>query len=77
MCAFVGALTSPTHITTNKASQVNMNGMLIDNIVRPQEIQRRFPDGLPLLDPVEDMGIKDENLKKVVEVSSKGLNLCL
>eukprot|EP00057_Strongylocentrotus_purpuratus_P029781 XP_011684255.1 PREDICTED: superkiller viralicidic activity 2-like 2 isoform X2 [Strongylocentrotus purpuratus] len=32
-----------------------------------QEVQRRFPDGLPLLDPVEDMGIKDEALRKVVE----------
>nr|XP_054764281.1 exosome RNA helicase MTR4-like [Lytechinus pictus] len=32
-----------------------------------QEVQRRFPDGLPLLDPVEDMGIKDDALKKVVE----------
>ncbi|XP_071490338.1 exosome RNA helicase MTR4-like [Diadema antillarum] len=32
-----------------------------------QEVQRRFPDGLPLLDPVEDMGIKDDSLKKVVE----------
>ncbi|XP_022092267.1 superkiller viralicidic activity 2-like 2 [Acanthaster planci] len=32
-----------------------------------QEVQRRFPDSLPLLDPIEDMGIKDENLRKVVE----------
>ena len=31
-----------------------------------QEVQKRFPDGLPLLDPVEDMNIKDENLKKIV-----------
>ncbi|XP_038074593.1 exosome RNA helicase MTR4-like [Patiria miniata] len=32
-----------------------------------QEVQRRFPDSLPLLDPIEDMGIKDENLRRVVE----------
>ncbi len=32
-----------------------------------QEVQRRFPDSLPLLDPIEDMGIKDEVLKRVVE----------
>ncbi|XP_033636564.1 exosome RNA helicase MTR4-like [Asterias rubens] len=32
-----------------------------------QEVQRRFPDSLPLLDPTEDMGIKDEVLKRVVE----------
>ena len=30
-----------------------------------EETKKRFPDGLPLLDPVEDMNIKDENLKKV------------
>ena len=30
------------------------------------EVKKRFPDGLPLLDPVEDMNIKDENLKKIV-----------
>ena len=31
-----------------------------------QEVQKRFPDGLPLLDPIEDMNIKDDNLKKLV-----------
>uniref|UniRef100_UPI00358E6646 exosome RNA helicase MTR4 n=1 Tax=Myxine glutinosa TaxID=7769 RepID=UPI00358E6646 len=32
-----------------------------------REVERRFPDGLPLLDPVEDMGIKDERLKLLVQ----------
>jgi len=31
-----------------------------------EEVQRRFPDGLPLVDPLEDMGIKDENFKKTL-----------
>ncbi|XP_015775447.1 PREDICTED: superkiller viralicidic activity 2-like 2 [Acropora digitifera] len=31
-----------------------------------QEVKRRFPDGLPLLDPIEDMGIKDNGLRSVV-----------
>jgi len=31
-----------------------------------KEVKRRFPDGLPLLDPIEDMGIKDDGLKTVV-----------
>ncbi len=31
-----------------------------------QEVKKRFPDGLPLLDPIEDMNIKDEQLKKIV-----------
>eukprot|EP00112_Aurelia_sp_Birch-Aquarium-sp1_P005103 Seg158.5 transcript_id=Seg158.5/GoldUCD/mRNA.D3Y31 product="Exosome RNA helicase MTR4" protein_id=Seg158.5/GoldUCD/D3Y31 len=31
-----------------------------------QEVKRRFPDGYPLLDPIEDMNIKDDQLKKIV-----------
>lgn len=29
-----------------------------------QEVQKRFPDGIPLLDPIDDMGIQDQGLKK-------------
>uniref|UniRef100_W5MVR7 Exosome RNA helicase MTR4 n=1 Tax=Lepisosteus oculatus TaxID=7918 RepID=W5MVR7_LEPOC len=32
-----------------------------------QEVQKRFPDGIPLLDPIDDMGIKDQGLKKVIQ----------
>lgn len=35
--------------------------------LRPQEVQKRFPDGIPLLDPVDDMGIKDPALKKIIQ----------
>ena len=31
-----------------------------------QEVNKRFPDGIPLLDPVEDMNIKDERMKSIV-----------
>ncbi|KAJ3757287.1 antiviral helicase [Lentinula raphanica] len=31
------------------------------------ETQRRFPDGIPLLDPIKDMGIVDENFKLLVQ----------
>jgi len=31
-----------------------------------QEVRKRFPDGVPSLDPIEDMNIKDDSLKKVV-----------
>ncbi|MEQ2202885.1 hypothetical protein XENOCAPTIV_019122, partial [Xenoophorus captivus] len=31
------------------------------------EVQKRFPDGVPLLDPIDDMGIKDPALKKVIQ----------
>ena len=43
-----------------------------------QEVQKRFPDGVPLLDPIEDMGIKDKGLKETVKVRSlwkKGVNV--
>ncbi|XP_053724752.1 exosome RNA helicase MTR4 [Synchiropus splendidus] len=32
-----------------------------------QEVLKRFPDGVPLLDPIDDMGIKDPALKKVIQ----------
>ncbi|KAI8922120.1 rRNA-processing arch domain-containing protein [Powellomyces hirtus] len=31
-----------------------------------REIKKRFPDGVPLLDPVEDMKITDEGFKKLI-----------
>lgn len=34
------------------------------------EVQRRFPDGITLLDPVQNMGIKDEKFKTLIEVRS-------
>jgi len=30
------------------------------------EVQRRFPDGVPILDPIENMGITDESFKKLM-----------
>ncbi|KAG0204721.1 ATP-dependent RNA helicase mtr4 [Mortierella sp. GBA30] len=41
------------------------------------ELQRRFPNGIPLLDPIENMNIKDEEFKKAirkVEVLENALN---
>ncbi|XP_025110622.1 exosome RNA helicase MTR4-like [Pomacea canaliculata] len=32
-----------------------------------QEVEKRFPDGIPLLDPIEDMGIKEKGLSEVVK----------
>ena len=34
------------------------------------EVHRRFPDGIPLLDPIQNMGIKDEKFKELVKVFS-------
>jgi len=33
-----------------------------------EETKRRFPDGVPVLDPIEDMGIKDESFKRLLRV---------
>jgi ATP-dependent RNA helicase DOB1 len=33
------------------------------------EVKRRFPDGIPLLDPIENMEIKDDGFKKLLRVS--------
>ena len=33
-----------------------------------QEVKRRFPDGIALLDPVENMGIADDDFKKLLRV---------
>jgi ATP-dependent RNA helicase DOB1 len=33
------------------------------------EVAKRFPDGFALLDPIENMGIKDESFKKLLRVS--------
>ncbi|KZT65233.1 antiviral helicase [Daedalea quercina L-15889] len=32
-----------------------------------QEVQRRFPDGVPLLEPIQDMDIKDDKFKALVK----------
>lgn len=32
------------------------------------EVHRRFPDGVPLLDPIHNMGIKDEKFQLLVTV---------
>jgi ATP-dependent RNA helicase DOB1 len=34
------------------------------------EVQRRSPDGIPFLDPIENMEIKDEKFKLLVKVVS-------
>ncbi|KJR83875.1 ATP-dependent RNA helicase DOB1 [Sporothrix schenckii 1099-18] len=31
-----------------------------------REVQRRFPDGIPVLDPIENMKINDESFKKLI-----------
>ena len=32
-----------------------------------KEVQRRFPEAVPLLDPIQDMNITDDSFKKIVK----------
>ena len=38
-----------------------------------EEVQKRFPDGIALLDPIENMGIKDDSFKQLLRVSTREL----
>ncbi len=35
-----------------------------------EEVKRRFPDGIAILDPIENMGITDDSFKKLLRVST-------
>ncbi|KAK3941768.1 rRNA-processing arch domain-containing protein [Diplogelasinospora grovesii] len=48
----------PNEVTSAKAKE--MLGK------RVEEVEKRFPDGVPLLDPMENMGITDESFKKLL-----------
>ncbi len=41
------------------------------------EVQSRFPDGVPLLDPIADMKITDDKFKELVQVSFSHCRCCL
>jgi len=35
-----------------------------------EEVKRRFPDGVPLLDPIKNMLIKDDSFRNLIKVDS-------
>jgi ATP-dependent RNA helicase DOB1 len=41
-----------------------------------EEVQKRFPDGIALLDPIENMGIRDDSFKKLLRVSTRDPLIC-
>jgi len=58
-------------------SKISQIRLYLSNDLRPQEnrmavlksieeVQKRFPDGVPLLDPVKDMHIKDKSFDELV-----------
>jgi ATP-dependent RNA helicase DOB1 len=34
------------------------------------EVKKRFPDGIAILDPIENMNIKDDSFKRLLRVST-------
>jgi ATP-dependent RNA helicase DOB1 len=58
---YIGAplISLPKDIRQNSGSRANAFKALL-------ELQRRCPDGIPILDPVEDMGIRTPALQRVV-----------
>lgn len=64
------AILKQRHETTQQISVSNVFFFLFSSPLLTfclQEVQKRFPDGVPLLDPIDDMGIKDPALKKVIQ----------
>lgn len=41
------------------------------------EVHRRMPDGVPLVDPIENMGIKDVKFQELVQVRQNDLSSVL
>ena len=41
------------------------------------EVHKRFKDGVPLLDPIEDMHIEDDNFKKIIRVPPDRHRICV
>ncbi|KAG9066383.1 ATP-dependent RNA helicase mtr4 [Linnemannia hyalina] len=58
---YIGAplISLPKDIRTSPGSRANAFRALL-------ELQRRCPDGIPILDPVEDMGIRSPALQRVI-----------
>jgi len=37
------------------------------------EVKKRFPDGIAILDPIENMNIKDDSFKRLLRVSTRSM----
>lgn len=57
-----------SHIRVMLPNDITSPGSRNDVMKSIDEVKRRFPDGIPLLDPIENMQIKDESFKKLLRV---------
>ncbi|KAJ5790524.1 uncharacterized protein N7518_007535 [Penicillium psychrosexuale] len=55
-----------SHIRVMLPNDITSPGSRNDVMKSIDEVKRRFPDGIPLLDPIENMQIKDESFKKLL-----------
>lgn len=64
----LSCITEISHIRIMLPKDITSPGSRNDVMKSVGEVKRRFPDGVPLLDPIENMQIKDESFKKLLRV---------
>ncbi|KAJ5483448.1 hypothetical protein N7530_002694 [Penicillium desertorum] len=62
----LSCITEISHIRIMLPKDITSPGSRNDVMKSVDEVKRRFPDGVPLLDPIENMQIKDESFKKLL-----------
>ncbi|KGO68499.1 Helicase, C-terminal [Penicillium italicum] len=62
----LSCITEISHIRIMLPKDITSPGSRNDVMKSVSEVKRRFPDGVPLLDPIENMQIKDESFKKLL-----------
>ncbi|OQD68330.1 hypothetical protein PENPOL_c003G05735 [Penicillium polonicum] len=62
----LSCITEISHIRIMLPKDITSPGSRNDVMKSVGEVKRRFPDGVPLLDPIENMQIKDESFKKLL-----------
>ncbi|KAJ5968608.1 hypothetical protein N7501_004856 [Penicillium viridicatum] len=62
----LSCITEISHIRIMLPKDITSSGSRNDVMKSVGEVKRRFPDGVPLLDPIENMQIKDESFKKLL-----------
>ncbi|KAJ5963560.1 uncharacterized protein N7479_003436 [Penicillium vulpinum] len=62
----LSCITEISHIRIMLPKDITSPGSRNEVMKSVDEVKRRFPDGVPLLDPIENMQIKDESFKKLL-----------